>query len=643
MDKMKMETTNKTLENLAKLKEMFPEVITETKDANGEIVSAVDAKKLEQLLSTKVIEGDESYDFTWVGKKQAMVEANRPIRKTLRPCKEESVDWEKTENLYIEGDNLDVLKLLQESYLNKIKMIYIDPPYNTGNDSFIYPDDYKTNKDQYDEEVGAIDESGYRMFKNTETNGRFHSSWCSMMYPRLKLARNLLTDDGVIFISIDDNESYNLKKICDEVFGASNFIVEMINITGASQNGEGVKIQKNTESCLVYAKNYDLCEPNKVDKADESLRNLNDSPSPLYTRPDMGYTIYYNPNTKDIKPVKDYDKDKIYTNDESKVYKNDTALINQGYVPIRPGIKSNFLHRWRWGFDTFIERKDEIVIQQSKGKYSCYFKQTGYNPPKNILNYIAGTSSVKDLFDGNRIFDFPKNPKMLNYLLNVGSHKNSIILDFFSGSATTAHAVMQLNAEDGGKRKFIMVQFPEVCNEKSEAYKAGYTNICEIGKERIRRAGKKIIEETGKKDLDIGFRVLKLDESNMKDVYYAPDKITQANLLDQIDNIKEDRNGYDLLYACMLEWGVELSLPHKIENIDGFDVHIVNNGDLIACFDKDITDDVIRKIAKKKPLRVVFRDSSFATDAKKTNMKEIFKLEFPELDNEGLKRKVRIL
>ena len=625
-----MSSPDLTAANIEKIAEMFPNVVTEAKDEQGNLVHKVDFEKLKQELSSAVIDGDESYDFTWVGKKQAMVEANKPTNKTLRPCLEDSVNWDKTENLYIEGDNLEVLKLLQESYLNKIKMIYIDPPYNTGNDSFIYPDDYATNKDQYDEEVGAIDESGYRMFKNTETNGRFHSSWCSMMYPRLKLARNLLSEDGVIFISIDDNESYNLKKICDEVFGASNFIVEMINITGASQNGEGVKIQKNTESCLVYAKNYDLCEPNKVDKADESLRNLNDSPSPLYTRPDMGYTIYYNPNTKDIKPVKDYDKDKIYTNDESKVYKNDTALINQGYVPIRPGIKSNFLHRWRWGFDTFIERKDEIVIQQSKGKYSCYFKQTGYNPPKNILNYIAGTSSVKDLFDGNRIFDFPKNPKMLNYLLNVGSHKNSIVLDFFSGSATTAHAVMQLNAEDGGKRKFIMVQLPEVCDEKSEAYKAGYKNICEIGKERIRRAGKKIVEETGKKDLDIGFRVLKLDESNMKNVYYAPDELSQSDLVDSISNIKEGRSGYDLLYQCMLDWGLELSLPHETMRINNNEVHIVNDGDLIACFDDKVSEDTIKQIADKKPLRAVFKDSSFATPAARINVDEIFKLKSPQ-------------
>lgn len=627
---MKMSSPDLTAANIEKIAEMFPNVVTEAKDEQGNLVHKVDFEKLKQELSSAVIDGDESYDFTWVGKKQAMVEANKPTNKTLRPCLEDSVNWDKTENLYIEGDNLEVLKLLQESYLNKIKMIYIDPPYNTGNDSFIYPDDYATNKDQYDEEVGAIDESGYRMFKNTETNGRFHSSWCSMMYPRLKLARNLLSEDGVIFISIDDNESYNLKKICDEVFGASNFIVEMINITGASQNGEGVKIQKNTESCLVYAKNYDLCEPNKVDKADESLRNLNDSPSPLYTRPDMGYTIYYNPNTKDIKPVKDYDKDKIYTNDESKVYKNDTALINQGYVPIRPGIKSNFLHRWRWGFDTFIERKDEIVIQQSKGKYSCYFKQTGYNPPKNILNYIAGTSSVKDLFDGNRIFDFPKNPKMLNYLLNVGSHKNSIVLDFFSGSATTAHAVMQLNAEDGGKRKFIMVQLPEVCDEKSESYKARYKNICEIGKERIRRAGKKIVEETGKTDLDIGFRVLKLDESNMKDVYYAPDELSQSDLIDSISNIKEGRSGYDLLYQCMLDWGLELSLPHETVRINNNEVHIVNDGDLIACFDDKVSEDTIKQIADKKPLRAVFKDSSFATPAARINVDEIFKLKSPQ-------------
>ena len=590
-----------------------------------------------------VVDGDECYEFTWVGKKASIAEANRPIRKTLRPCPEESKDWDTTENLYIEGDNLEVLKLLQESYLGKVKMIYIDPPYNTGND-FIYADDFMRSQQEENEQMGMYDEDENRLFKNTDSNGRFHSDWCSMMYSRLMLARNLLTDDGVIFISIDDNEQANLKKVCDEIFGEANYIVEMINITGASQNGEGVKIQKNTESCLVYAKNYNLCTPNKVDKADESLRNLNDSPTAFITRPEMGYTIYYNPQTKDIKAVKDYDKTKIETNDEKQVYTNDLQLINSGYVPIRPGYRSGLLNRWRWSIETFNERIDEIVINRNQDKYAVYFKQKGYNPPKNILNYTVGTSEIKLLFNDNKVFDFPKSTKLLQYLISVGTDPNSLILDFFSGSATTAHAVMKFNAEDGGHRKFIMVQLPEPCDEKSEAYKAGYKNICEIGKERIRRAGEKIKAESGlvAQNLDVGFRVLKLADSNMKDVYYAADEYMQSNLLDMVSNIKDDRNDLDLLFGCLIDWGLPLSMPYTSEQIEGCTVHTYNDGDLIACFDANIPESVVKEIASRKPLRAVFRDSSFASSPSKINVFEIFKLYMPE-DADDISKRVRVI
>lgn len=632
MDKMRMESVDMTAANIEKIGAMFPNCITETKDENGKPKKAINFELLKQMLSDEVAEGDEAYEFTWVGKKASIVEANKPIRKTLRPCPEESVDWDNTENLYIEGDNLEVLKLLQESYLGKVKMIYIDPPYNTGND-FIYKDNFAMGLTDYNEQVGAYsEETGERLFKNTDTNGRFHSDWCSMIYPRLMLARNLLSDNGVIFISIDDIESSNLRKLCDEIFGSSNFIVEMINVTGASQNGEGVKIQKNTESCLVYAKNYSLCYPNKVDKAEESLRNLNDSPTPFITRPEMGYTIYYNPYNHDIIPIKDYDRSKISTNDINLVYTDDLSLIQKGYLPLRPGFRNGQLNRWRWGIETFIERKNEIVVKNNSGKYSVFFRQSGFNPPKNLLNYTVGTNELKNLFNGKKCFDFPKSVNMIKYLCSIGLNDNDIIIDFFSGSATTAHAVMQLNAEDGGHRKFIMVQIQEICNEKSEAFKAGYKNICEIGKERIRRAGKKIKEENPltTQDLDVGFRVLKLDDTNMNDVYYSPAEYNQ-NLITALEsNIKSDRTDLDLLFGCLLEWGLPLSLPYSSEEIEGYTVHNYNDGDLIACFDENVPDSVIKEIAKRQPIRAVFRDSSFANSPSKINVGEIFKLMAPD-------------
>lgn len=631
---MKMASPDLTVANIEKIAEMFPNVITEAKDEQGNLVHKVDFEKLKQELSSDVIEGDERYDFTWVGKKQAMVEANKPTNKTLRPCLDESVNWEKTENLYIEGDNLEVLKLLQESYLNKIKMIYIDPPYNTGNDSFIYPDDYATNKDQYDEEVGAVDDSGYRMFKNVETNGRFHSSWCSMMYPRLKLARNLLSEDGVIFISIDDHEIENLKKICDEVFGNENFIgLFVINSTpNARDYGH---IGKMTEYAIFYSKNITLTTTNMLPEVDKTFK---------YNDEKGGYNIHplYNSNeafTKFNRPNLYYP---FYLYLDEKIDKEFYSIglkKKEHSIEIYPpkSLKNNVQFVWRWGKDKAQSNLNTEIIgyKTENGEYRIVQKMR--HTEKIIRNLLIdtsyttrrGTADVEKIF-GDKYFSFPKPINLLKKFITISSDETSIILDFFSGSATTAHAVMQLNAEDDGNRKFIMVQLPEVCDEKSEAYKAGYKNICEIGKERIRRAGKKIVEETGKTDLDIGFRVLKLDESNMKDVYYTPDELSQSDLVDSISNIKEGRSGYDLLYQCMLDWGLELSLPHKTVRINNNEVHIVNDGDLIACFDDKVSEGTIKQIADKKPLRVVFKDSSFATPAARINVDEIFKLKSPQ-------------
>ena len=672
MDKLRMESLDMTAQNIDRIAALFPNCITEMLDEEHSTPEkkvykrAVNFELLKQMLSPDVVDGDEAYEFTWVGKKAAIVEANKPIRKTLRPCVEESKDWDNTENLYIEGDNLEVLKLLQESYLGKVKMIYIDPPYNTGND-FLYRDDFAMSSEEYSEESGATDDTGNRMFKNTDTNGRFHSDWCSMIYSRLMLARNLLTDDGVIFISIDDNEVENLKKICDEVFGTENFLSQISVVTGANQSGEGVLIQKNVEYCILYAKSITNTRLYRIDKTDESYRNLNDAPTPFETRLDMGYTIYYNKITGEMIPMYDYDKNKVYTNDEKQVYIDDSKLIQKGFIPIRPGKRNGKLHRWRWGMDTFLERKSEIKVFKVGDKYVPKFLQSGFNAPKNIWNYTVGTVELKKIFNA-AVFDYSKSVKFLEYIISISTDNNSIILDFFSGSATTAHAVMQLNAEDGGHRKFIMVQLPEKCDEASEAYKVGYKNICEIGKERIRRAGEKLLQDVTsgrgnskcegwgcgmpftpeerafaiKNILDIGFRVLKLDDTNMKDVYYAPDDYDQGMLAGLESNIKDDRTDLDLLFGCLIDWGLPLSLPYKSEQLGGCTVHTYNDGDLIACFDANIPESVVKEIAQRKPLRTVFRDSGFASSPEKINVFEIFKLYMPE-DAGDITKRVRVI
>ena len=604
MEKMRMESLNLTSQNVEKIEALFPNCITESKDENGQLKKSVNFKMLKQILSEDIVDGEEVYEFTWVGKKESIVEANKPIRKTLRPSPEESVDWENTENLYIEGDNLEVLKLLQESYLGKVKMIYIDPPYNTGND-FIYNDDFKVSNEEYAEESGEYDENGNRMFKNTDSNGRFHSDWCSMMYSRLLVAKNILREDGVIFISIDDNEVENLKKICDEVFGEGNFISQIAWRRTDNQPNIG-NIATVKEYILCYAKVYKNIQLGRIELSEKARKEYRYSDEKgLFRRGILLHKTrgrhYYDVTTK---------TGNILSGPWMKTEKDFKKLDEEGMI------------YWTSGGDE--QPYSKIYLDESKGQI-----------PNDFWGIEFGTNQRASLelekIFGDRLFDFSKSVLLLSNLLKIGVRKNDLIMDFFSGSAATAHAIMQLNAEDGGNRKFIMVQVPEETEEKSEAYKAGYKNICEIGKERIRRAGNKIKSKNQllTLDLDTGFRVLKVDSSNMKDVYYSPSEITQDFLSSLESNIKEDRTDLDLLFGCLLEWGLPLSLPYKSIEIDGCVVHNYNDGDLIACFEENISENVMKEIAKLTPLRAVFRDSSFENSAEKINTREIFKLLSP--------------
>lgn len=630
MDKMRMESVDMTARNVEKIGNLFPNCITELKDENGKPKKVINFKLLKQMLSDDVIDGDEAYEFTWVGKKAAIVEANKPIRKTLRPCKEESVNWDTTENLYIEGDNLEVLKLLQESYLGKVKMIYIDPPYNTGND-FIYNDDFKMSGEEYATEVGEFDEIGNRMFKNTDSNGRFHSDWCSMIYSRLMLARNLLAENGAIFISIGDDEVYNLKLIADEIFGEKNYIANLIwQSTPGSNTGDGVKTV--TENVLLYGKNSSVCK----------FINLQINDNKKYTNKDEyfdrrgGYIL----NKLDRRMTGQHYSDAL----NYQIEMPDGMLL----FPGNSNTKQEHWN-WRWSFSKvqWGIKNGFIVMKKMDGSWSVYFKQ--YEkvdnednpilrtvPYQNLLNIdgvnsARGTREAMNLFEG-KFFDYPKPLNLMMYIQKMLTDTDDIVLDFFSGSATSAQAAMQLNAEDGKHRKFIMVQLAEKLEVNSEAYKAGYKNICEIGKERIRRAGKKIKEESPltTQDLDIGFRVLKLADSNMNDVYYSVDEYNQSMLSMLESNIKSDRTDLDLLFGCLLEWGLPLSLPYSSETIEGCTVHNYNDGDLIACFDENVPESVIKAIARKQPLRAVFRDSSFANSPSKINVGEIFKMFAPD-------------
>ena len=622
---------------LAKVAELCPAAVQ-----NGK----VDFERLKAELADVVDENvRETYEFKWVGKNAAMVEANKPIRKTLRPCKEESKNWDATENLYIEGDNLEVLKLLEEGYLGKIKMIYIDPPYNTGND-FVYHDNRVQSEEEMNQGIDLFDEEDNRLLsksfvRNTESSGRFHSDWCSMMYPRLKLARDLLTDDGVIFISIDDNEVANLKKICDEVFGEDNFVADFVWKCRNSLQHDEPLISSQTERITVYTK-Y------------KKLWGNDEGPSFNRVRKPFDANEYKNPDNDPRGPWLSSGKTR---NDGRPSY---TVVSPTGVKFTKPWVPSPAeFKRWEdegliwWGKDGNSIPRKKSFLKDFKGnaisdilmdEYTDEIKGEQLKRTKRweIGTTEAATKFLKELFDGKAYFDYPKPHTLLKYLVQICTGNDSLVLDFFSGSATTAHAVMQLNAEDGGNRKFIMVQLPEETDEKSEAYKADYKNICEIGKERIRRAGDKIVQETGKTDLDIGFRVLKVDDSNMQDVYYKPSELKQADLLSSIDNIKADRTPLDLLFGVMVEWGVSLSLPLQEVKVGENIIHIVGDNDLVACFDKNVSTATITKMAELKPIRVVFRDSCFEKDDEKINMFEIFKT-ICHWDDKQVKDNVRVM
>ena len=659
MNHMKFESPDMTAQNIDRIAALFPNCITEMLDEEHSTPEkkvykrAVNFELLKQMLLSDVVDGDEAYEFTWVGKKAAIVEANKPIRKTLRPCVAESKDWDTTENLYIEGDNLEVLKLLQESYLGKVKMIYIDPPYNTGND-FIYADDFMRSQEEENAQMGMYDEDENRLFKNTDTNGRFHSDWCSMIYSRLLLARNLLTEDGFIFISVDENEFENMTKISSEVFGRSN----LRNCIAVRRGIKNVQAQFDTlsslsqghEYILLFSKRTDSRLPKLFSVFDEKKKGKWDTFWRGTDRPTMRYELFGKCPEKGQwrweqgrtkQAIKNYE---VYLSNYSKEMSIDDYY---SYILTSSGAKTDF-----------VRLNDEGTIQY-------------YVPPQE--GKLLSDNWMDIMMTGTyTVFDTEKSLDIMNRIVGWITKEEDIILDFFSGSATTAHAVMQLNAEDGGHRKFIMVQLPESCDEKSEAYKAGYKNICEIGKERIRRAGEKIRTDLGGdaainlfaaianpdledklnekfddkmdkvKNLDIGFRVLKLDDTNMKDVYYAPDDYDQGMLAGLESNIKDDRTDLDLLFGCLIDWGLPLSLPYKSEQLGGCTVHTYNNGDLIACFDANIPESVVKEIAQRKPLRAVFRDSGFASSPEKINVFEIFKLYMPE-DAGDISKRVRVI
>lgn len=633
-NKLPLQTPNLTAQNIDKIAALFPNCITEMLDEEKSTPDhkvykrGINFELLKQMLSPDVVDGDEAYEFTWVGKKASIVEANKPIRKTLRPCPAESKNWDDTENLYIEGDNLEVLKLLQESYLGKVKMIYIDPPYNTGND-FIYADDFMRSQDEENRQMGMYDEDENRLFKNNDSNGRFHSDWCSMMYSRLMLARNLLTDDGVIFISIDDNEQENLKKICDEVLGSSNFIAQMVWQKRTSPDARRI-ISAGHEYILAYVK-------------DEVLGHSVLNPLPF---DENDYARYKNPDNDPNGPWISTDctaqgghgtKEQFYdlVTPAGRIVKLQDGLCWR-YTQKRMKEEIDAGHIW-FGFDGQGVPRKKTYLADREGK-----TMWTWWPNTEVGHTQEATKEISNLMGQTGLMDFPKPVRLMNRLVHIATQKDSIVLDFFSGSSTTAHAVICENSLDSGNRKFIMVQLPEPCDEKSTAYKTGYKTICDIGKERIRRAGEKVREESPltTQNLDIGFRVFKLDDTNMKDVYYSADEYSQTNLEELESNIKEDRTDLDLLFGCLLDWGLPLSMPYRSEKIDNCTVHTYAPGDaalnvpdaLIACFDSNVPENVIKEIAKRKPRRAVFRDSSFASSPEKINVFEIFKLYAPDTD-----------
>jgi adenine-specific DNA-methyltransferase len=674
MDKLKMKTPDRTQENIERIAKLFPNVITEVEDETTKDTKkykkVVDFDLLRQMLSGNLVEGDdERYRLDWPGKKASLLKANIPITLTLRPCREESVNFDTTENLYIEGDNFVVLKILQESYLGKIKVIIIDPPYNTGND-FIYKDDFKKSKDEYEEEIGVEDEEGGKLFRNTDSNGRFHSDWLSMMYERLIVARDLLRDDGVIFIHIDDNEVHNLRKICDEIFGEENFLAELIwHLSSGPQAGH---FTRSNEIVIVYAKFKEL------------LPFFEDNTGGIIKHGALKRISLANPASEiEFKKgsIAFEGQDAIFGKElggsEKQFVTKGTLRFEKGLLAEDVTIKAGWAMKnqvisWLEGNETWDSKGQKVVrFYFNQQGILFYEKERGTLHPKTVISAAevgstkVGGDEILNLF-GLKLMSFPKPTGLIKFLIKTASNNNDIILDFFSGSATTAHAVMQLNSEDGGNRKFIMVQLPEPCDEKSEAYKAGYKTIADIGKERIRRAGKKILEElatkntkgtkkekgeenldlfrdAGKKEdlssvsclswqksLDVGFRVYKTADTNMKEVFYHPYDIKQDNLLDYRNNIKEDRTPEDLLTQVILDLGLELSLPIEQKTMHGNNVFIVQTRALVACFDNDIDFKIIDEIATLKPLKVVFKDASFKDDKDRINVEERFKRLSPD-------------
>lgn len=623
MDKLKMHSSNLTEANIAKLAELFPNCITEARDAKGKLKQAVDFDLLRQELSSSIVEGaQERYQLNWPGKREALLTANAPIAKTLRPCREDSVNFETTQNLFIEGDNLEALKLLQEVYLNKVSLIYIDPPYNTGGD-FIYEDDFAEDVDAYLYRSNQRSEIGDRMIANPESNGRIHSDWLSMIYSRLRLARSLLRDDGLIFISIDDNEQANLQKVCDEIFGESNFRGKVSRATGTpSGQGHGILVNE-VDFILIYSKSEEATLYGLPFTSDDQK---------IYDQQDeLGRYL-----TRTLRKTGGEDR----REDRPTMYYGVEAPDGEKVFPIGPG---GYESRWRCGPKSYEELKSNNLIEwkqvaengvQVWKPYQKFYLEGRLKQPSNLWQNIEGNKKasidIKGLF-GAKVFDTPKPIELIKRCISIGMQSDGIVVDFFAGSATTAHAVMALNAEDQGTRRYVMVQLPEACPEDSEAYKNGYSKISDIGKERIRRAGTKIkaAHAMTAPDLDTGFRTLKIDASNMKEVYYNPDAVSQDLLSDQVDNIREDRTAEDLLFQVLLDWGVDLALPISQQSIAGKTVFFVAGNTLVACFDTGIDEDFVKQLAGHQPLRVVFRDSGFASDSVKINVEQVFKLLSP--------------
>ena len=630
-NRMKLQSADGAQLNLDALYQIAPSCFTEVADPDmGGQKRVVNFDVLRQLLGDNAVEdAPEAYEFNWVGKQAARAEVLQPTKKTLRPVKEDSVDWDNTQNLYIEGDNLEVLKLLQKSYLGKVKMIYIDPPYNTGND-FVYHDDFAMSADEYAEASGSVDELGNKYIKNMDSNGRFHSDWCSMIYPRLMAARTLLTEDGVIFISIDDNEQKDLKNLCDEVFGCNNFLAQVVWERAYSPINLMKHFSPSHDYILCYAKNIDNAICHGIGRSDEA--------NGRYSNPDNDPRGVWKASDLSVGPAV---QENIYTI-TTPSGRNVEPPAGRSWSLSRKAFRERLEDNRIW----FGPNGDNVPAMK---RFLSELRKTGITPMTiwkhtEVDHSQGATQKLAKLFDGKKYFDYPKPVTLIERCLQLYSDKDSIILDFFSGSGTTAHAVMQLNAEDGGNRKFIMVQLPEETPEDSEARKAGYNTIPEIAKERIRRAGKKIKEESPltTADLDTGFRVFRLDEGNYEDVKRSPKEFKQDQLDLFQNNIKTDRNDLDLLFGCMLDWGVQLSLPMTQDVVDGKTIYTVNDGDLVACFAENVSEDVVKAMAEKMPLRVIFRDSCFAQDADKINIYETFKQKLDWSDQEVVKN-IRVI